>query len=128
MAYPTFYSKLYFDLREALAKTADTARRDRLGVWAHDVTLPGFELLSREQLEDELVVLPKLFRRLAEFLSLDESGSASLRGFRAFLAQHDDRLFTVPAGQATGLHTLVRVRGAHVRMTIAPQQVVFVEK
>ncbi len=128
LVYPTFYSKLYVDLREALAKTADTARRDRLGVWAHDVTLPGFELLSREQLEDELVVLPKLFRRLAEFLSLDESGSASLRGFRAFLAQHDDRLFTVPAGQATGLHTLVRVRGAHVRMTIAPQQVVFVEK
>jgi endonuclease YncB( thermonuclease family) len=128
LVYPTFYSKLYVDLREALARTADGARRERRGVWAKDVTLTGFDLTSRDQLETELVILPKLFRRLAEFLSLDETGSASLRGFRAFLAQHDDRLFTVPAGQSTGFDTLVRVRGRHVRLTVPPQQIVFVEK
>lgn len=128
LVYPTFYSKLYVDLRRALAREADVARREGRGVWEKDVTLTGFELVSREQLEDEFVVLPKLFRRLAEFLSLDESGSASLRGFRAFLAQHDDGLFTVPAGQATGLDTLVRVRGRRVRLTVPPQRIVFTEK
>jgi endonuclease YncB( thermonuclease family) len=128
LVYPTFYSKLYVDLRRALARAADAARRDGRGVWEHDATLAGFELVSREQLEDDLVVLPKLFRRLAEFLSLDETGSASLRGFRAFLAQHDDRLFTVPAGQVTGLDTLVRVRGRRVRLTVPPQRIVFSEK
>jgi hypothetical protein len=128
LVYPTFYSKLYVDLREALAKEADSARRAHKGVWEQDVTHHGFDLKSRDQLETELVILPKLFRRLAEFLSLDETGSASLTGFRAFLAQHDDRLFTVPAGQATGLDTLVQVRGQHVRLTVAPEHIVFIEK
>jgi hypothetical protein len=128
LVYPTFYSKLYVDLREELAHEADRARRSHKGVWAQDVTHHGFDLISRDQLENELVVLPKLFRRLAEFLSLDETGSASLTGFRAFLAQHDDRLFTVPAGQSTGFDTLVKVRGQHVRLTLAPEHIVFIEK
>jgi hypothetical protein len=128
LVYPTFYSKLYVDLREALAKEADRARAAHQGIWAQDVTHHGFDLTSRDQLENELVILPKLFRRLAEFLSLDETGSASLTGFRAFLAQHDDRLFTVPAGQSTGFDTLVKVRGKHVRLTLAPEHIVFVEK
>ena len=122
LVYPTFYSKLYVDLREALARTAHK------GVWEHDVTRHGFDLTSRDQLENDLVILPKLFRRLAEFLALDETGSASLTGFRAFLAQHDDRLYTVPAGQSTGFDTLVRVRGRHVRLTVAPEHIVFIEK
>jgi hypothetical protein len=128
LVYPTFYSKLYVDLREALAKEADRARAAHEGLWAQDVTHHGFDLLSRDQLENELVILPKLFRRLAEFLSLDETGSVSLTGFRAFLAQHDDRLFTVPAGQSTGFDTLVHVRGRHVRLTVAPEHIVFIEK
>jgi hypothetical protein len=128
LVYPTFYSKLYVDLREALAHEADRARRAHKGVWEQDVTHHGFDLTSREQLETELVILPKLFRRLAEFLTLDETGSAFLTGFRAFLAQHDDRLYTVPAGQSTGFDTLVKVRGRHVRLTIAPEHIVFIEK
>jgi hypothetical protein len=128
LVYPTFYSKLYVDLREALAHEADHARRDHKGVWEQDVTHHGFDVTSRDQLESELVILPKLFRRLAEFLSLDETGSASLTGFRAFLAQHDDRLYTVPSGQSTGFDTLVKVRGQHVRLTLAPEHIVFIEK
>jgi hypothetical protein len=128
LVYPTFYSKLYVDLREALAKEADRARAAHKGLWQQDVTHHGFDLVSRDQLENDLVILPKLFRRLAEFLSLDETGSASLAGFRAFLAQHDDRLYTVPAGQSTGFDTLVHVRGRHVRLTVAPEHIVFIEK
>jgi hypothetical protein len=128
LVYPTFYSKLYVDLREALAREADRVRSEHQGIWAQDVTHHGFDLVSREQLETELVILPKLFRRFAEFLSLDETGSASLTGFRAFLAQHDDRLYTVPSGQSTGFDTLVKVRGRHVRLTVAPEHIVFIEK
>jgi protein-disulfide isomerase-like protein with CxxC motif len=73
------------------------------------------------------VILPKLFRRLAEYLSLDEIGKVSLAGFPAFLAAHDDRLFTVPAGQATTLDTLITRRGQTLTLTIPPEQIVFVE-
>ncbi len=125
--YPTFYSKLYFDLRSDLAAAATAARDAKSGVWAADATLPGFTLRSRVQLTDELVILPKLFRRLAEYLTLDETGKVSLAGFPAFLAAHGDTLFTVPAGQATSLGTLVARRGQNVQLTLPPEQIVFQE-
>jgi endonuclease YncB( thermonuclease family) len=126
-AYPTFYSKLYVDLRADLAATAVAARDAQRGVWAQDATLGGFALKSREQLQDEVVVLPKIFRRLAEYLTLDEPSSVDLGGFGAFLDAQKDLLFTVPAGQATGLSTLVRVSGDTVRLTLPPEQIVFLE-
>ncbi len=125
--YPTFYSKLYVDLRADLAATTVAAREARRGVWEQDATLTGFRLRTRAQLTDELVILPKLFRRLAEYLALDETGTVSLAGFPAFLAAHGDRLFTVPAGQATTLDTLVARRGQTLRLTLPPEQIVFEE-
>jgi hypothetical protein len=97
------------------------------GVWEHDATLPGFKLSSRGQLTDQLVILPKLFRRLAEYLTLDEPGKVSLAGFPAFLQTSNDRLFTVPAGQATHLDTLIQRRGQTLKLTLAPEQIVFQE-
>jgi endonuclease YncB( thermonuclease family) len=125
--YPTFYSRLYWDLRADLAATAVAARRAGRGVWADDATLPGFRLRTRTQLRDEVVLLPKLFRRLAEYLSLDDTGKVSLARFPAFLAAHGDQLFTVPDGQATTFDTLVARRGQQLELTVLPEQIVFVE-
>jgi hypothetical protein len=125
--YPTFYSQLYVDLREGLAAAAVATRAAGQGVWAEDATLTGFRLASRAQLTDDLVVLPKLFRRLAEYLTLEETGKVSLNGFPAFLAAHDDRLFTVPAGQATSFDTLISRRGQTLTLTLPPEQIVFLE-
>jgi hypothetical protein len=74
-----------------------------------------------------VVLLPKLFRRLAEYLSLDDTGKVSLAGFPAFLAAHGDQLFTVPAGQATTFDTLVARRGQQLELVLPPEQIVFVE-
>jgi hypothetical protein len=68
-----------------------------------------------------------VFRRLAEYLTLDEPDSVDLAGFPAFLAAKDDRLFTVPAGQATGFDTLASVQGQTVTLTLPPEQIVFLE-
>ncbi|KAA9166376.1 thermonuclease family protein [Amycolatopsis acidicola] len=127
LVYPTFYSKLYLDLRQAMSEAAVAAREAGKGVWADDVTGTGFRLKSRTQLRDELVILPKLFRRLVDYLGLDESGGVSLAGFADYLDTRDDRLFTVPAGHATELATLVEVKRQNVRLTVEPEQIVFAE-
>ncbi|MGI3785732.1 MAG: hypothetical protein ACRYG2_33720, partial [Janthinobacterium lividum] len=62
-----------------------------------------------------------------EYLTLDDTGGVSLTGFPAFLAAHNDRLFTVPAGQATSLDTLIEVHDQTVRLTLPPEQIVFTE-
>jgi endonuclease YncB( thermonuclease family) len=127
LVYPTFYSQLFFDLRNVLADAARDARAKGEGVWATDSTNAGFSLQSREQLITELIILPKLFRRLAEYLVLDDSGGVTLDGFPAFLEAKADRLFTVPAGQATHLDTLIEQNGQVLRLTLPPEQLVFIE-
>ncbi|GAB2996875.1 nuclease [Amycolatopsis acidiphila] len=127
LVYPTFYSLLYVDLREAMASAAVAARDAGKGLWAADVTAGGFRLKSRTQLRDELVILPKLFRRLVDYLGLDETGGVSLSGFADYLDTRDDRLFTVPDGHSTELETLVKVRRQSIELTVAPEQIVFDE-
>jgi hypothetical protein len=126
-AYPTFYSKLYVDLREDLAATAVTARNAKSGVWADDQTLTGFTVKSRHQVQNELVILPKLFRRLADYLMLEAPSSVAMAGFHKFLAAKNDRLFTVPSGQATSLDTLVELSQHVVKLTLPPEQIIFLE-
>ncbi|HJQ48041.1 MAG TPA: nuclease [Amycolatopsis sp.] len=127
LVYPTFYSKLYVDLRQAMSDAAVAARTARKGVWEHDVTTSGFRLLKRQQLSDELVILPKLFRRLVDYLGLDEGGGVSLSGFAHYLDTRDDRLFTVPEGHATELATFVQVRRQTVQLDVEPERIVFQE-
>jgi endonuclease YncB( thermonuclease family) len=127
LAYPTFYSLLYPDLRQALADAAVAARKAGSGLWASDVTNKGFRLKSRKQLSEELVILPKLFRRLAGYLALDESGGVSLTGFAHYLDTLNDRLFTVPDGHSTEFATLVTVQRQTIKLTVEPERIVFAE-
>ncbi|WP_246257574.1 nuclease [Amycolatopsis anabasis] len=127
LVYPTFYSLLYVDLRQSMAEAATAAREAGKGVWEHDATLPGFRLSSRKQLQDEVVLLPKLFRRLVDYLSIDESGGVSLGGFADYLDTRNDRLFTTPDGHATELETLVEVRRQTLKLTVEPERIVFIE-
>lgn len=127
LVYPTFYSKLYVDLRVAMAEVAAAARQAGSGVWANDVTLTGFTLRSRSQLQNDLVILPKLFRRLADYLTLGPTGVVDLAGFTRFLAARDDRLFTIPDGHATGLDTLIKTRRQSIQLTRTPEDIVFIE-
>lgn len=125
-AYPTYYRGLFADLRATLTEAVELARPDR-GLWPADRTQSGLEVRSLEQLEQDGVVLPKLFRRLATYLRLGD-GDPSLRGFRDFLAQEDDRLFVLPEGHYTGLDSVVEVSDGGVRLTRPPEQLVFEEK
>jgi hypothetical protein len=54
-------------------------------VWAEDATISGATVTSLQELDDQLVILPKLFRRLIDYLALG-AGDISLAGFVAFLS------------------------------------------
>ncbi len=126
LAYPTFYTKLYVDLRNELAKASVAARKASKGVFAADATQTGVKVKKLSTLTDEAVILPKLFRRLADYLQLGD-GNPSLAGFAAFLAQRDDRVLVISTGQKTGFDNLVVVKGQLVRLTVAPEDLMFDE-
>ncbi|MCB5180212.1 thermonuclease family protein [Streptomyces antimicrobicus] len=127
LAYPTYYTKLYVDLREEMTAAVAAARQEGLGVWPLDQTLSGAKIDGLASLSESTVVLPKLFRRLADYLTLG-AGDPSLGGFGAFLDQRADRVLVLPRGQFTGLSTVVEVDGQSVRLSVPPEDLVFEER
>jgi hypothetical protein len=72
------------------------------------------------------VIVPKLFRRLADYLHL---GDDSMAGFVAFLDQAADRFCILSTGHSTtGLDEVVQVSGNNVKMTRPIEDLVFDEK
>ena len=126
LVYPTFYSQLYPDLRTELIAAADTARDAKAGVWASDATTSGAKITTAADLTDRLVILPKLFRRLAEYFALS-GGSVSLDGFAAFMSSHDDRLYVISEAHATGFDNVIAVDGQTVRLDKDITDLIFVE-
>lgn len=126
LAYPTFYRALFPDLRREFTAAATRARDDGLGLWPQDLTTSGATITGLDDLQDTVVILPKLFRRLVDYLHL---GDPSLAGFPAFLDQAADRFFILSTGHSTtGLDEVVDVRGDVVRMTHPAEDLVFDEK
>ncbi|MBD0741823.1 nuclease [Streptomyces sp. CBMA152] len=127
LAYPTYYTKLYVELRAAMTTAVQEARTAAKGLWPVDLTATGAKIDGLASLTDSAVVLPKLFRRLADYLVLG-AGDPSLAGFRAFLDQRADRVLIVSKGQFTTLSTVVEVTDQTVRMTEPPENLVFDER
>jgi endonuclease YncB( thermonuclease family) len=126
LAYPTYYRALFPDLRQELTGAVKNARDDGLGVWPHDETTSGATVPDLDALQNTCVILPKLFRRLVDYLHL---GDTSLAGFPAFLDQAGDRFFILSTGHSTtGLDAIVKVDGDVVQMTHPPEDLVFDEK
>jgi endonuclease YncB( thermonuclease family) len=126
LAYPTYYSKLYPDLRRALTTAVSHARAARSGIWADDLTTAGVKITSLGDLNDGAVIMPKLFRRLVDYFALN-AGSLSLSGFLAFLAARDDRLLVLSEGHMTGFDSVVEVDDQTVRLNHPPEDLVFIE-
>jgi endonuclease YncB( thermonuclease family) len=126
LAYPTFYLKLYPDLRAELVKQCHQARDAKKGVWAGDRTQKGVAVESLATLTDDAVLLPKLFRRLVDYLAINDRDVA-LDGFPAYLAQRQDPVFILSTGTYTGFDFVVSVRGQVVKLTTAPEDLVFQE-
>src|SRR6185312_5182145 len=90
------------------------------------VCTSGATITVVADLTDQLVILPKLFRRLAEYFALSP-GSASLDGFAAFMSSHNDRLYVISEAHATGFDNVVTVDGQTVRLDKDITDLIFLE-
>ncbi|MDK9501457.1 nuclease [Streptomyces katrae] len=131
LAYPTFYTGFPDHLRNALAVAAGAARTalPRRGVWAQDMTVDGFKVADMDSItaKDGAVILPKLFRRLKDYLDLKMPG-APLACLPAYLAGCADRYYLQgTADPLTGLQHIAYTDGETVRMTRPVEEITFEE-
>ena len=121
MAYPTYYKGLFPSLRNALTAAAQNARSASLGLWQYDRTQTGALVQGLQSIEEDHVLLPKLFRRLAEHLE----GGGSVDGFIDFLASKEEGIFIIPTAHATHFDTVIEVNNQEVKMLVAPEDLIF---
>lgn len=128
LVYPTFYSKLFPDLRNTMAHAALQAQSAARGLWPWDHTRSGVKVAGLETVMDEIVMWPKLFRRLVDYLILGQ-GDVSLSGFPAYLAQRADRYIILSTGHpTTGLDLVVKVTGQTLKLTRPYEDLLFEDR
>jgi hypothetical protein len=93
--------------------------RPARGIWPGDLTRLRLTVESLAQVEQDAIILPKLFRRLATYLGMSD-GATSLAGFAAFLDQQDDRVYVMPDLRYTGLITVIEIADQTIRLTVRP--------
>ncbi|MGN8158536.1 hypothetical protein ACS8YF_07640 [Salinisphaera sp. SWV1] len=123
LAYPTFYTSLFHDLRTRFAEQTLAARNAERGLWPADRTNAGVTVDSLAAITEDAVILPKLFRRLIEYLGT----GGTVKGFKAYLARNPDRVMVLPQAHSTHLDNLIEQNGSTVRLSEPPEQLVFAE-
>ncbi|MFD5711429.1 thermonuclease family protein [Streptomyces pharetrae] len=131
LAYPMFYPGLPGYLRDVLRTAAVEARVAKKGVWDVDRTYDGAVVDDIDSITDTAtgqVLLPKLFRRLTDYL--DSRTGYSLDGFEAYLAGAADQYRVLPDGKTvTGLHNLITVsEGGSLKMIERTENLLFLDK
>jgi endonuclease YncB( thermonuclease family) len=123
MAYPTFYTTLFYDLRQTLTEAVRKARNAKKGIWAVDKS-KQFTFNSIKSITEENLIFPKLFRRLSEHIN---KNGGRISTFIDFLADKKDALFIMDRRQYTdAMDTAVAVKGKIVRLQFAPENILFV--
>ncbi|MDD7926973.1 thermonuclease family protein [Actinomycetospora chibensis] len=125
-AYVTFYSSLFADLRGTLADAASKAQAAKHGVWRDDATLTGLTLTSIDTITEERLVLPKLFRRLVDYLAVND-GNPDLSGFLAYVDTHGGRVIRTDTTAVTGFDNVLHVHGQTVKLVLHPSELIFLE-
>jgi endonuclease YncB( thermonuclease family) len=121
MAYATYYKGLFPDLRNVFSAAVQNARSAGLGLWPSDVTQVATAIHNQQQLEEDIVIMPKLFRRLTEHLQ----GGGSIDNFKQFLESKQEGIFIIHTAHATHFDTVVKVKNHTVRLKVPPEDIIF---
>jgi endonuclease YncB( thermonuclease family) len=125
--YPTFYGALYPALRQVFADIAAKARHEKRGIWQHHQDVFEFERQPSVHILEELVMMPKLFRRLATHLGRN----GAISNFRGFLQESKDLVVDTRDVRLADFSSFIRCTemegGAkfQLRLTHLPEELVF---
>lgn len=123
LAYVTFYKGLFHDLRKALAEEAGRAREAGRGVYASDATNAGFNATSLAVITDEVPILPKLFRRLSDYMV----NAPGAEGFKEKLRLAREPVLDLVTQNFTHFDNLMEQAGTRISLTRKPEEMVFDE-
>lgn len=124
LVYPTFYTTLPISLKELMAVMTATARFARRGLWPEALGVGQPVIINRLADLEDLVIWPKLFRRLARYFA---GGFTSLDQFDTWLRadpkDRDDALI-LPDRELGNMHDVVTAIGNQIEMVYEPEDLI----
>ena len=123
LAYPTYYKGLFFDLRDVLTNAVVQARKQKLGVYRNDATATGVVVNSLSVITTDHPILPKLFRRMSEYLV----NTGSIKGFKQVMAKAKEPVYDLRQQNFTHFDTFIEQKGERIKLTRLPEELVFDE-
>lgn len=123
LAYVTYYKGLFFDLRNALTAAVVLARKQKLGVYRDDATTAGVLVSSLAVITTDRPILPKLFRRMSEYMV----NVGSIVGFKQLMAKAKEPVYDLREQNFTHFDTFIEQKGERIKLTRRPEELIFDE-
>ena len=118
--YPTFYKGTDRFIAEKIRAVIARARKTKRGLWSIDRTA-DFMLYDIRTLQEDVLILPKLFRRLVSFFD----GYSEFNQLGDYLAKQQDRLELWDGTKKKSLAELMKISGRRVQLKTAPEDILF---
>ena len=119
--YPTFYQGMDEVALDTISRAVADAVNDKRGIWTFDRS-PGFTFWEPRTIYEDVVILPKLFRRLVGYCDTHDN----FNELGAWLKRARDPFTVISTGQYfTRLGDLVAVKGRDISLKFDPLDVLF---
>ena len=123
LVYPTFYTTTDRLFAEKIRAVVTRARKTKRGIWSIDRT-PDFTLLDIRTLQEDVLVMPKLFRRLVSFF--DNYSDFGKLG--EYMAKQRDNLVLWDGTKKKSLADLMKISGRRLQMKTPVEDILFSPK
>jgi endonuclease YncB( thermonuclease family) len=120
LVYPTFYTSTDRVFAEKIRAVVARARATKRGIWSIDRT-SDFTLWDVRTLQEDILILPKVFRRLIGFLE----GYADFGRLGEYLKKQRDNLVLWDGTKKRSLADLMTIDGRTIRMKTPVEDILF---
>lgn len=119
-SYPTYYRGLAPTLRKKMTTAVNHARKTNTGIWEFDSTNKGFHIWDLLDEEKNIVILPKLFRRLISYLETNQD----LEGFKHSVVK-SEKVLILPAQTKKLFRDIIIQEDTIFKLSELPEDLVY---
>lgn len=123
LVYPTFYTTTDRTFAEKIRSVVSRARKTKRGIWSIDKT-SDFALLDIRTLEEDILLVPKIFRRLVGFFNR----YSDFGKLEEYMNKQRDNLVLWNGEKKRSLANLMTFSGRRIRMKTPIEDILFSPK
>ncbi len=123
LVYPTFYTTTDRVFEEKIRAVVTRARKTKRGIWSIDKT-PDFSLLDIRALQEDILLMPKLFRRLVSFFD----NYSDFGKLEEYMKKQRDNLVLWDGTKKKSMADLMKISGRRIQMTTPVEDILFSPK